>query len=87
MTQPTDDFKPGQRVAITQQVPRQSGILTGRVEGVVVKTEQAKTGSWFAHAKDDKLWLDRLVIKKDDGEVIIANLDPYTNVELIDDAN
>lgn len=83
MTQPVDEFKAGQRVAITQQVPRQSGVWTGRVEGVVVRTEQAKTGSWFAHAKDDKLWLDRLVIQKDDGEVIVANLDPYTHVEVI----
>ncbi len=87
MTQPNDEYQPGQRVAITQQVPRQNGVLTDRVEGVVVRTEQAKTGSWFAHAKDDKLWLDRLVIKKDDGEVIVANLDPYTNVELIDSGN
>jgi hypothetical protein len=83
MTQPTDEYQAGQRVAITQQVPRQEGVWTDRVEGVVVRTEQAKTGSWYAHAKDDKLWLDRLVIRKDDGEVIVANLDPYTRVEVI----
>jgi len=84
MTQPQDEFTPGQRVAVTQQVPRQNGVLTERVEGVVVRTEQAKTGSWFAHSKDDKLWLDRLVLQKDDGEVVVANLGPYTNIELID---
>ena len=83
MTQPTDEYQAGQRVAVTQQVPRQEGVWTDRVEGVVVRTEQAKTGSWYAHAKDDKLWLDRLVIRKDDGEVIVANLDAYTRVEVI----
>jgi len=85
MTQPNDDYQPGQRVAITQQVPRQNGVLTDRVEGVVVRTEQAKTGSWFAHAKDDKLWLDRLVIRKDDGEVVTCNPDQYSHVEALGD--
>jgi len=84
MPEPKHEFQPGQRVAVTQQVPRQNGTLTDRIEGVVVRAEQAKTGSWFAHSKDDKLWLDRLVIQKDDGEVIVANLDPYTNIEVID---
>jgi hypothetical protein len=83
MTQPTDDFKSGQRVAITQQIPRKEEVWTERVEGVVVRTEQAKTGSWYAHAKDDKLWLDRLVIRKDDGELVTCNLDQYTHVEVV----
>ncbi len=83
MTQSTDEFKAGQRVAVTQQIPRKQGVWTGRVEGVVVRTEQKKTGSWYAHAKDDKLWLDRLVIRKDDGEVVVANLDAYTHIETI----
>jgi len=30
---------------------------------------QQQTGSWFAHSKDDKLWLDRLLIRKADGEL------------------
>ncbi len=85
MTQPTDEFKAGQRVAVTQQIPRKAEVWTERVEGLVVRTEQAKTGSWYAHAKDDKLWLDRLVIQKDDGEVVTCNLDQYTHVEVVGD--
>ena len=42
---------------------------------------QAKTGSWFAHAKDDQLWLDRLELRLDDGEITILNLDQYTVIE------
>ncbi|GAB4195950.1 MAG: hypothetical protein Kow00105_10170 [Phycisphaeraceae bacterium] len=84
MPHPTDEFKAGQRVAVIQQIPRKEGVWTERVEGVVLKTEQAKTGSWYAHAKDDKLWLDRLVIRKDDGEIVTCNLDQYTHVEAID---
>ena len=38
--------------------------------------------SWFAHSKNDRLWLDRLVIKKDDGEITTLNLDEFSRVEI-----
>ena len=53
------------------------------VEGTVVKYEQRKTGSWYAHAKDHKLWLDSLTLKKDDGELVVVNLDQYSSVDVI----
>ena len=74
----------GQRVRVHQQIPQRDEVWTVKVEGEVVRREQKKTGSWFAHAKDDKLWLDRLVIKKDDGEIVWINLDAYTHVEPLD---
>jgi len=80
----SDTLVPGSRVRITQQVARQGKALTTSVEGTLVKAEQRKTGSWFAHSKDDRLWLDRLEITKDDGEVYICNVDAYTVIELID---
>jgi len=78
----TDQFRPGQRVIVTQQIPQRDEVWTTRDHGVVVKYEQNKTGSWFAHAKDDKLWLDRLTLRKDDGEIVVFNLDRYTHVEV-----
>ncbi|MEM1184157.1 MAG: hypothetical protein AAGI53_04055 [Planctomycetota bacterium] len=75
------DFEIGQRVRIVQQIPRQSGTGTINVEGEVVAFGQSKTGSWFAHAKDKKLWLDRVELRKDDGEIVVCNLDQYTHVE------
>lgn len=51
--------------------------------GTVVEYKQKPTGSWYAHAKDDKLWLDRLVLKKDSGEVTTLNLDEYAVVEIL----
>jgi hypothetical protein len=74
-------YTPGQRVRVIQQVPRLSGSFATTVEGTVVKFEQQKTGSWYAHAKDDKLWLDRLELRKDDGETVVLNLDRNTRVE------
>ena len=72
---------PGQRVRITQNVPRQSGAMTTTVEGTVVRAGQGKTGSWFAHSKDHKLWLDRVELRKSDGELVVCNLDQFSTVE------
>lgn len=76
-------LRPGLRVRVTQQVPRLSGPLMTAVEGTVVRAGQQKTGSWFAHGKDDKLWIDRLELRKEDGEEVVLNLDPNSSVEVI----
>lgn len=84
-----DTYAPGMRVRVTQQVPRlptAGGTITTTFEGTVQAFEQQKTGSWYAHSKDNKLWLDRLVLKADDGEVIYCNLDQYTRVDVLADA-
>ncbi|MFM9994889.1 MAG: hypothetical protein ACKVU4_03705 [Phycisphaerales bacterium] len=79
-------YSPGQRVRVTQQMPRLSGSLVSTVEGTLIRAGQQKTGSWFAHSKGDKLWLDRLELRKDDGELVTLNLDQYSNVEVLGDA-
>ncbi len=75
----------GDRVAIHQQIPQRDDTWSHRTEGVIERLEQRKTGSWFAHSKDDKLWLDRLVLRKDDGELVMCNLDQYSRIELVVD--
>jgi hypothetical protein len=74
---------PGQNVRITQHVPRLSGAMTTTVEGTVVSAGQGKTGSWFAHSKDHKLWLDRVELRKPDGELVVVNLDQNSRVETV----
>lgn len=86
MSHPVDQFKPGQKVVVIQQIAQRDRVWTNKLEGEVVRYEQQKTGSWFAHSRHDKLWLDRLVIKKADGEIVVCNLDPYTHVEALEDA-
>ena len=82
-------YKPGQRVKVTQQVPRLErpggGPMVTTVEGTVVSFDQQKTGSWYAHSRDHKLWMDRLQLKKDDGEVVVLNLDQFSVVDLVGD--
>lgn len=80
------DIQPGQRVRVTQQVPRlkfSGGPMSTQVEGTMVRLERQKTGSWFAHGKSDKLWLTRLELRRDDGEQVVLNLDQYSQVELV----
>jgi hypothetical protein len=84
MTQTTDEFQPGQRVKVVQQIPQRDEVWATEVVGTVVRYEQRQSGSWFAHAKGHRIWLDRLVLRKDDGEIVICNLDRYTHVELLD---
>lgn len=86
MPKAVDKFEPGQRVCVTQQIPHRRGVWAACVTGEVVRFEQRKTGSWYAHARDDKLWLDRLVLRKDDGEIVACILDPYTRIEVLADA-
>ena len=73
---------PGARVRVTQQIAARDYSWQADVRGTIVAYEQKQTGSWFAHSKNDKLWLDRLVIKKDDGEITTLNLDDYSRVEI-----
>jgi hypothetical protein len=79
----TSLLNPGMRVRVTQQMPHRDVSWTNTIEGVVTRYRQAKTGSWFAHAKDDQLWLDRLELRLDDGEITTLNLDQYTVIEEI----
>ena len=73
----------GTKVRITKEAARPNGGIAVSVEGTVKSHEMRKTGSWHAHGKDDKLWLDRLTIVKADGELYMCNLDPQTRVEVL----
>ncbi len=71
----------GTRVRVTQQMPHRDRSWSSTVEGRITRYQQAKTGAWFAHAKDDQLWLDRLELETDDGELVVLILDRYTVIE------
>jgi hypothetical protein len=79
------NLRPGVRVKVTQQIAARHYALTSEVTGTVLEYEQKQTGSWYAHSKNDKLWLDRLLIRKADGELTTLNLDDYSHVEILAD--
>jgi hypothetical protein len=80
------DLRPGARVKVTQQIAARDYSLGTEVVGTVVGFEQKQTGSWYAHSKNDKLWLDRLLLKLDDGELTTLILDDYSHVEILQPA-
>jgi hypothetical protein len=79
------NLRPGVRVKVTQQIPARDYNWTTDVTGTVVGFEQKQTGSWFAHSKNDKLWLDRLLVRKPDGELTTLNLDEFSQIEILID--
>jgi hypothetical protein len=81
--QKTVVFAPGTVVRVTEQIPRRTDTVTTSVEGTVVRQERQSSGSWYARNKRNKVWLDRLIIRKEDGEISILNLDEYTVVEVL----
>ena len=80
------NLRPGVKVKVTQQIAARDYTWTTEVRGTIMEYEQKQTGSWYAHSKDDKLWLDRLLIRKDDGELTTLNLDDYSHIEIETDA-
>ncbi len=82
MNSSTAKLAVGTRVRITQQIAARDHSYSSEVRGTVVAYNQQQTGSWYANGKGDKLWLDRLTLKKPDGELITLNLDDYSVVEV-----
>ena len=76
---------PGARVSVLQQFGHRdpAKAWTNHITGTILEYMQKPTGSWFAHSKNDKLWLDRLKIRRDDGELMTLNLDDYSHIEVV----
>lgn len=75
----------GQRIRVTQEVDRREGNWQLAVEGTVESVKPEKTGSWYAHGKDDKFWLYRIRVRKPDGELSTLIVDQNSRVEFIPD--
>ena len=80
-----NQLAPGTIVEVTQQIPHRDKTWTNTLRGTIVSYQQKQTGSWFAHSKNDKLWLDRMLIRKADGELTTLNLDDYSHIEILTD--
>lgn len=79
-------LKPGQLIRVTQQVDRREGNWQSQTMGTVLEYRPEPTGSWHAHGKDDKLWLNRIRLRKPDGEITTIVIDQYTRVEILSDS-
>jgi hypothetical protein len=73
---------PGARVKVIQQIAARNYSWNSETAGTIMEYEQQPTGSWYAHSKDERLWLDRLTLRKSDGEIITLNLDAFSVVKI-----
>jgi hypothetical protein len=76
-------YEVGSMVRVVKQLSHGEDLSPFTIEGEVVRMGQQKTGSWYAHSRDKKLWLDRLEIRKGDGELVVVNLDDRSHVEVL----
>jgi hypothetical protein len=84
--QTTVIYQPGTMVRITQQIPRRTDTYTAEVTGKVIRQERQNSGSWYARNANNRVWLDRIILQKADGEISILNLDEYSVVEVLQGA-
>lgn len=80
------DFPPGTPVRIRQTVDFYCDSVTKETVGVVESWEDQPTGSWHAHGKDNKLWLTRLKLRKEDGEQTLLIMDQHTTIAKLEAA-
>ena len=76
-------LKPRGQVQRPNWVPTRDYMLVDGVEGEVVRCFTKRTGSWHAHGRDGRLWLERLQIRKDDGELTMLNLDAESAIMVL----
>jgi hypothetical protein len=75
---------PGDRIRVTERLVTLDQTWVTQVEGNVISARPETTGSWFAHGKDDKLWLLRVRLRKPDGEISTLNIDQNTEIEILE---
>lgn len=77
-------FPPGTPVRVVQRIERRGKPYESEVVGMVESWENQPTGSWFAHGKNDRLWLQRLRLRKADGEATVLVIDDHTSIARIE---
>ena len=51
--------------------------------GTVVNTERRRQGLHFRRNRDDKVFADTIVLKRDDGELTSVTMDEFTELALV----
>ena len=79
-------FPPGTPVRVREVTERRGQPIQVETVGVVEEWEELPTGSWFAHGKNDKLWLQRMKLRKVDGEISLIVVDDGTSIARLEAA-
>lgn len=73
-------LQPGDRVEIVHDVKVGLQTWTTTTVGTVIRTERRRHGLHFRRNRDDKVFSDLIILKRDDGEMTTATLDEFTTI-------
>jgi hypothetical protein len=74
------DLVPGDRVEVKHEVTVGFRRWTATTTGTVVEKERLRHGLHFRRNRDDKVFSDVLVLRRDDGELTTITLDEFTEL-------
>jgi hypothetical protein len=83
---PVESFPPGTPVRVREVTLRRGQPIEVETIGVVEEWDRLPTGSWYAHGKNTKVWLDRLKIRKVDGELSLIVIDDGASIARLEPA-
>jgi hypothetical protein len=69
---------------VRHTIEKRSGSFITEITGTVEGWEVRPTGSWFAHDRSGRLPLERLKLRKADGELVLLVIDATTEIEQAD---
>jgi hypothetical protein len=74
------ELKPGDRIEILHEVKVGLKVWSTRTVGTVVSTDRRRHGLHFRRNRDDKVWSDVILLKRDDGEQTTVTVDEFTDL-------
>jgi len=78
------ELQPGDRVEIEHEVKvGSSKTWTTKTVGTVVNTERRRQGLHYRRNRDDKVFADMIVLKRDSGELTTVTMDEFTKLQRV----
>ena len=74
----------GTAVRVIQGIHQSDPSYRAETVGVIEAWYEEPTGAWFAHGRNGKLWLQRLRLRKADGEASVLTIDDQTRLHPIE---
>lgn len=73
-------LKPGDRIEVLHSVKVGQKSWTATTVGTVLRTERRRHGLHFRRNRDDKVFSDLVILKRDQGELTTVTLDEFTEM-------
>ena len=72
------ELEPGDRVELVHEVKVGSRVWNTTTAGEVVRVERRRHGLHHCRNRDDKVFSDAVVLKRDDGELTTVTIDEFS---------